>query len=153
MKSWAITSFSVSSFLLWFVLTGCTSTQFGVKSSVPVKVGPVLVDGAVEEEACVPAEAKVPTTNKNDFLRVLKGPGEDFTVVDNLVNGQRILYCDYVANGKWAGIVYKTALDNDCGTSTPIIDECPDTGPCKRAYTGPCKFGWVHFEWLKVIAD
>ncbi|MHC2107033.1 integron [Methylobacterium sp. CM6246] len=80
--------------------------------------------------------------NGDGFLSVRSGPGgRPFREVDRLYNGNLVAIC--TENGPWMGVVYGTR-GTDCNVDTPW--------PVKQAYTGPCKAGWIHFRYLKVIA-
>jgi hypothetical protein len=105
---------------------------------------PVLVGKVAELDAC-PALGQVggfdPQTE--GLLEVRTGPGAAHAIVDKLAEGRRVFICD--DRVAWIGIVYSNEPgDVDCGVGSPR------DGP--EPYTGPCRAGWVHSHWIKVIA-
>ena len=76
------------------------------------------------------------------FLAVRSGPGAEFEMEDKVYNGQMLHYCDQ--RGPWIGVVYTQGGLQGCNVTTPW----PRTLP----YTGPCRFGWVHRNWVTIVA-
>ncbi|MCG8274120.1 integron [Aquamicrobium sp. NLF2-7] len=74
------------------------------------------------------------------FLAVRAGPGIGHAKIDQLHNGDAIFVC--TSAGAWMGIVYGGG--RECGVSSPIVPA--------RLYTGPCKSGWVHRNFIEVTA-
>ncbi|MFD0985953.1 integron [Methyloligella solikamskensis] len=74
-------------------------------------------------------------------LPVRAGPGPDYPVVDEIRQGQGVSMCDRKEN--WEGIVY-SKQDQTCGVGTPW--------PEPRAYSGPCKSGWVEHKYVDLVA-
>ena len=72
------------------------------------------------------------------FLAVRTGPGSKHRKIDELHNGDRVWMYDQ--RGKWIGIVYDAAN--------------PGCGPIQKdrrvPYAG--KKGWVHQNWVRLIA-
>ena len=82
---------------------------------------------------------------RHSLLAVRDGPGIHFRQVDELDNGHGLHLCDSTADGDWIGVVYAPAgEDVDCGVSSPVSGRHP--------YAGPCRSGWVHMKWVRVIA-
>lgn len=75
------------------------------------------------------------------FLAVRSGPGANYAELDRLYNGERVYLCN--EKGKWLGIVYSKQRQ-ECNVSTGWISTQP--------YTGPCKSGWVHRNWVRLHA-
>jgi uncharacterized protein YraI len=78
-------------------------------------------------------------------LAVRAGPGKAFIHIDSLSNGQNLYLCGLSKDKKWHSVIYMPNQSTpDCGVSSPTKS--------RDAYSGPCKYGWVHSAWLKVIA-
>ena len=107
------------------------------------KTVPVMVGGEADLDACG-GVGKVSGLNpKGDgFLAVRSGPGEGYDMVDRIFNGQLFYACD--EKGKWVGIVYSESKNADCKVSSPIAR--------RQVYRGPCKQGWVHSKFTRMIA-
>ncbi|MGH0260990.1 hypothetical protein [Sinorhizobium meliloti] len=75
------------------------------------------------------------------FLAVRGGPGSNHAEIDRLYNGEQVYFCK--ENGEWLGVVYSKRRQ-DCNVSTPWIST--------QSYTGPCKSGWVHRNWVRLHA-
>jgi len=75
------------------------------------------------------------------FLAVRSGPGTQHGEIDRLYNGEEVYLC--VISGQWIGIVY-TRQHRDCNVTTSWVTTQP--------YTGPCKSGWVHRNWVRLYA-
>ena len=75
------------------------------------------------------------------FLAVRAGPGTNYRELNRLYNGQKVLRCD--GRGDWAGIVYPA--------DSPV---CNTEGakPRQLPYDGPCRSGWVHGSWIRLLA-
>ncbi len=104
----------------------------------------VMVGGEAEFDACGATGQVTGLNPKGDgFLAVRSGPGTSYKERDRLRNGDLVIMCD--ESGDWIGIVYELGdPDRDCGTGTPI--------PERTAYDGPCQSGWVHRNWVQLIA-
>jgi hypothetical protein len=112
---------------------------------LPVCAGdavPVMVGGLAELDACGGlGEVRGLNPRGDAFLAVRKGPGRKYPMIDRLYNGNRVYFCDDY--GEWIGIVYGEPAQ-DCGVSSPL--------PKQQPYKGPCESGWVHRNWLVLIA-
>jgi hypothetical protein len=79
------------------------------------------------------------------LLAVRNGPGIAYRQVDELGNGHGLYLCDGTAEGDWIGVVYAPGKEHvDCRVSSPV--------PERQPYSGPCRSGWVHMKWVRVIA-
>ncbi|MBM4311358.1 MAG: integron [Deltaproteobacteria bacterium] len=105
---------------------------------------PVMIGSADPElDACL-SLAEV-SGLEHSHLSVRTGPGLQFNIVDSLANGQQVWVCDSAANGLWLGIVYsQLGTETDCGVPSPV--------KVPQKYAGPCRFGWVHSKWIRIIA-
>ena len=72
------------------------------------------------------------------FLAVRKGPGSKHAKIDELKNGNKIWL--FEARGKWVGVVYGVQ-DFSCG---PVDADRPVKTNGKK--------GWVHSNWVEVLA-
>lgn len=76
------------------------------------------------------------------FLAVRAGPGSDRALVDKLGNGRRVYLCR--GEGRWVSVLYPDPDSKGlrCGAASADIAK----------YRGPCKSGWVHWNWISIIA-
>lgn len=108
---------------------------------------PVLIgrDGP-EIDACG-AVGKVTGLNpeKKEQLPVRQSPQPAGSETDHLDAATLVWLCD--ADGDWQGIVYPQGTYQDLG-------DCRVSGPVseQKAYTGPCKYGWVPAKNLELVA-
>ncbi len=103
----------------------------------------VLVGGDSELDACgtrIQVMGLKPV--KGNFLALREGPGVKYPIVAKLANGTDLWLCDDKM-AKWVAVVV-VEEDMDCGLSTPIADRTP--------YSGLCLSGWVHRDYLELIA-
>jgi hypothetical protein len=75
------------------------------------------------------------------FLAVRSGPGSKYREIDRLYNGAQVYLCN--TRGKWLGVVY-SKRGQDCNVMSPWVSTQP--------YTGPCKSGWAHENWIRLWA-
>ena len=103
----------------------------------------VLVGGEADLDAC--GGYGVVTgldPNRDGFLAVRTGPGTDHSIIDKINNGQAVYFCD--ERQDWIGIVYSRDKGVDCQIGSPIAKRQP--------YTGPCRAGWAHAKYLRLVA-
>jgi hypothetical protein len=80
-----------------------------------------------------------------ESLTVRSAPAAGAPEVDRLQMGVGISMCQQV--GDWLGVVYDGAGGEepvDCGTGSPVASV--------RNYDGPCRSGWVHEDFVKLVA-
>ena len=78
-------------------------------------------------------------------LTVRAGPDKAFIRIDSVSNGQHLYLCGLSKDKNWHSVIYMPNEETpDCGVTSPAKS--------RDAYSGPCKYGWVHSAWLKVIA-
>jgi hypothetical protein len=105
---------------------------------------PVMIN-ADEGDACANGEIVGLDPKGDGFLSVRSGPGgRPFSEIDHLFNGSQVYICGQ--QGPWYSVVYTPdrGLSSECGVSTPWST--------RQAYTGPCRYGWVHSRYVKVTA-
>lgn len=102
---------------------------------------PIIIGGSANEDACGAVGTVAGFKNKSSTLAVRTGPGASFSVVDNLPIETLIFVCAF--QGEWLGIVYGKDLST-CAVSSPQ--------PTKLAYHGPCRSGWVHKKYIRLVA-
>ena len=102
---------------------------------------PVMAGGEEDLDACGSAGRIVGLNPRGDgFLSVRSGPGgKPYREIDRLYNGNEVIVCD--EQGPWLAVVYGR---DDCGVGTPW--------PARKPYTGPCRSGWVHSRYVKIVA-
>jgi len=106
---------------------------------------PVILGGNANLDACSNGVVVGLNPNGDGFLSVRSGPGgRQYHEIDRLFNGNQVYTCN--ATGPWLAIVY----DLTHGTSS----RCGITQawPRREAYTGPCRYGWVHSHYVKIWA-
>lgn len=104
---------------------------------------PVMAGGDLDFDACG-SQGLVRDLNPQDgdgLLAVRAGPGSGYAMQDKVYNGYVLNICD--DRGQWLGVVYSHKTE-DCGVGTPW--------PKARAYTGPCRAGWVFRKYVKDYA-
>lgn len=102
---------------------------------------PVIVGGDRDLDACTSSGTVEGLNPRGDgFLAVKAGPGLNFERVDKLYNGMQVYICG--ERGNWFAIVYSQAgrFSERCNVSTPWPKAMP--------YSGPCRSGWVHRNWI-----
>ncbi|ODA66201.1 Bacterial SH3 domain protein [Methyloligella halotolerans] len=109
---------------------------FGDLDSVPVMAGQDSGDACGSWGQIVGL-----ADNPDAVLPVRSGPGPDYPVIDEIKEGQGVSMCDRKKG--WEGIVY-SKKDQACGVGTPW--------PEPRAYSGPCKSGWVERKYVDLVA-
>lgn len=112
--------------------------------SQPVMIG---LDGS-EYDACASLGAVVNLNPSGDnYLSVRAAPSTNAQELDRLGPGAQIWLCDGAHDGNWVGIVYGYDAQGE-------IWDCQALGlePEPRAYDGPCQSGWVHGDYISVIA-
>jgi hypothetical protein len=119
------------------------ASALALGSPAPSQIAvPIFVEGGTGLDACASVGVVAGLKADGDnFLAVRAGPGTDHVLLDKLVNGDRVFICG--EQGPWLGIVY-SKTERDCGISSPW--------PQSRAYTGPCLSGWVHRNWIQLMA-
>lgn len=75
---------------------------------------------------------------------VFPGDSTDLDAVDYLSDGAAVWVCDSSDAEDMVGIVYSNDPDVDCEVSSPVDED--------RDYVGPCSWGWVKSDWVKVQA-
>lgn len=106
---------------------------------------PIIIT-ADERDVCGVGEIIRLDPKGDGFLSVRSGPGgRPYRELDHLYNGNQIYICDF--KGKWFGVVYsgQRGLSQQCGLS-----KAWRTSPF---YTGPCRYGWVHRDYVRVLAE
>jgi hypothetical protein len=132
------------SFLMLGVLAAAVVSVTPALSQEPGKRPrvPVVIGGNYDWDACGGSGVIAGLDPAGDgFLAVRSGPGAKHAELDRLYNGEEVYLC--ADSGRWIGIVY-TRRGRSCNVSSPW--------PVRQAYTGPCKSGWVHQNWVRQTA-
>jgi hypothetical protein len=105
---------------------------------------PVMAGGEEDLDACGSSGRIVGLNPRGDgFLSVRSGPGgKPYREIDRLYNGNAVMVCD--EQGPWLAVVYGRSADDDCGVGTPW--------PVRKPYGGPCRSGWVHSRYVRMVA-
>ena len=99
---------------------------------------PIIERSDGDLDTCALGEVHGLKDNGDGFLAVRSAPGSDYRKLDEVYNGNRVWIFQQV--GKWYGIVY--GVDN--------VD-CSPTNKDDRV-RAPGKKGWVHSNWVRLIA-
>jgi hypothetical protein len=105
---------------------------------------PVMVGGEAEFDGCASVGQIVGLDPNGDgFLSVRSGPGgKPYREIDRLYNGNQVFVCG--DRGPWLAVVYGPSRDGTCGVTTPW--------PVRQPYTGPCRSGWIHSRYVRIVA-
>ena len=123
--------------LALFVPTASWGQEPGKRPKVPIVIQSDPDFDACRSDGVV--EGLDPS--REGFLAVRGGPGTQYGEIDRLYNGEQVYLCS--ESGKWLGVVYSKQRQN-CDVTTPWISTQP--------YTGPCRSGWVHRNWIRLWA-
>lgn len=103
----------------------------------PLEV-PVMERASDDLDTCALGEVFGLKSDGDGFLAVRSGPGSDFTKLDEVHNGDRVWL--FEQRGDWIGVVYGVT---ELGCSPIKQDRIVP-------YSG--KKGWVHGNWVQIIA-
>jgi hypothetical protein len=117
------------------VLTVGAQASGGELSAIPVRIG-----GDANFDAC--SSVGVVSGLQTGQLRVRSGPGTQYRKVDAVGKGQLLWLCGQ--DGPWQAVVYTRNEAESCGVSSPVVPEVD--------YTGPCQSGWVHEDYVSLVA-
>jgi hypothetical protein len=127
--------------------SGAAPTAIGVGSvsAEPARIDvAVMIGGEGDLDACSSTGEVIGLDPGGDgFLSVRSGPGgRPYREIDRLFNGNEVYLCG--SHGPWYSIVYHQSRKphRSCGVSTT-------PSPKRRAYSGPCQYGWVHSRYIK----
>lgn len=82
----------------------------------------------------------------DNFLAVRAAPSTQSSKIDELPQGHEVWFCDGSDDQQWVGIVYrgKGQKGFECATG-PNLEK-------PKAYPGPCRSGWVHKNYVTLLA-
>ncbi len=139
-------AFRLASGICLAIMTVSAPIVTRAASPAPTEV-PVRVGLEAELDACGSwARVSGLKPGGDGFLAVRGGPGAQYGLRDRLREGDTFFVCGDAAGGKWFSIVYPRAGQDasDCGVSSSL--------PRPVAYRGPCAWGWVHADWVEILA-
>lgn len=99
---------------------------------------PVMEHASDDLDTCALGQVTGLRADGDGFLAVRSGPASSYPKLDELENGDKVWLFDQ--KGKWIGIVYGTE-ELSC---SPISQDRPVPHNGKK--------GWVHENWIEVIA-
>ena len=110
---------------------------------------PIVLPGSNHDLAgCTGGEVYNLDPKGDNFLSVLSGPGgpkQGYREIDKIIgNGQEVFMCG--SRGMWIAIIYgkgRNALSAGCDVARSR----------QPYYTGPCSYGWVHRNYVRITAD
>ncbi|WP_420338322.1 SH3 domain-containing protein [Roseibium sp.] len=121
----------------------CVGLGMAAFAAVPAKsqslIVPVIEKSVEDWDTCGLGEVSGLKDGGDGFLAVRAGPDSKFEKLDELKNGDRVFLFDQ--HGDWYGILYGIS-ELDCG---PL----PEARPAARKGAKP---GWVHSNWVRVVA-
>ncbi|MCP5396089.1 MAG: SH3 domain-containing protein [Sphingomonadaceae bacterium] len=83
----------------------------------------------------------------DNFLSVRSSPSTSGRELFRLKTGHPVNLCDVSEDGKWLGVVFQPAEDEqdfgNCGVGTPLP---------RQPYSGPCQQGWVSGRYIELVA-
>ncbi|MEH6420244.1 hypothetical protein [Pseudomonas sp. CGJS7] len=128
-------------------LGGAMAVLAASAAAAPPRAVPVEIGGSQEWDACGSlGEVRGLKPGGDGFLAVRAGPGASYLLLDKLGNGRQVYVCR--TRGRWVSVVYAAAGSNTaqagCGVSSAIAQA--------RVYRGPCRSGWVHSDWIEIVA-
>jgi len=108
----------------------------------PVRIG----EGGPAFQACNSLGRVVNLPSDEAYLPVRAAPFAEADELMRLDAGAQLRVCTRSIDQRWMGVVVapKEAPDTDCGVAAPVASP--------RAYTGPCKSGWVSSAFIRLIA-
>jgi hypothetical protein len=128
-----------------FALAMCL--PLAAASAAPPREVPVIVGEQEDLDACGGwAEVRGLNPEGDGFLAVRAGPGVVFAMRDRLRERDGLYVCGGSEDGVWLSVVYPRKGQDaaDCGVSSAL--------PAPRTYRGPCGWGWVRADWIRIIA-
>jgi hypothetical protein len=108
---------------------------------------PVFVGGEADLDAC--GSSGIVTGLKpagDNFLAVRSGPAVESAMLLRVRADQQLIICDRGRDDRgdeWLGVVVPVE-GRDCGVGSPIAE--------RRRYDGPCRSGWVHGKYVRIVA-
>ncbi len=100
---------------------------------------PVMEHATEDWDTCGQGQVHGLKSDGDGFLAVRTGPGSQFDKIDEVHNTDKVFLFDQ--HGDWFGVLYGVE-DIDC---SPITGSKPAVRP-------GAKSGWVHRNWVRVIA-
>jgi hypothetical protein len=102
-----------------------------------------IAAGGGDYPACSPATI-MNLDHADGFLSVRAGPSARERSLGRLHNGDAVFAC--VRRGNWLGIVFdRPGRRTGCDVDRPRL--------AAPAYAGPCRSGWVHYDYIGGYAD
>lgn len=119
--------------LLFSAALALTSTALAGGLDVPI-----MERAEADLDTCAYGEVHGLRTDGDGFLAVRSGPSTSHRKIDEVYNGDKVWM--FEQRGKWIGVVY--GVDHvDC---SPITQD--------REVPHPGKKGWVHENWVRLLA-
>ncbi|OYU48688.1 MAG: hypothetical protein CFE31_09575 [Rhizobiales bacterium PAR1] len=125
----------------------------------PVMLVPLVDGGKAIAPAASVAQIVGLKKGGDGYVSVRGAPSPKGNERDRLTLGHYVLAANPLDDWKKAtfiGVIYadrkegpEGGLEAACGIENPP----PPTVTAKKVYTGPCKSGWVHKRFVKVLAD
>jgi hypothetical protein len=128
-------------------LLACMLAVFGSVAAGRERAVPIMIGGNEELDACGSwAEVSGLNPKGDGFLAVRSGPGTDYPMRDRLREGDGVYVCRSAPGSKWLAIVYPRRGQDpvECAVSSVLARPIE--------YRGPCGYGWVRADWIKVLA-
>lgn len=125
----------------------------------PVMLVPIVDGGKAIAPAASVAEITGLRKGGDGFVSVRGAPSTKAAEHDRLTLGHKVLAANPVDDWQkttFIGVIYVAAKDGAAGgleAACGIENPPAPTATARQAYSGPCKSGWVHKRFVKVLAD
>ena len=127
----------MKSFLKCTMITCSLLASVGMVGAQDLDV-PIMEIADDDFETCAFGKVAGLKADGDGFLAVRTGPGTDYSKIDELKNDDEVWL--YEQKGKWIGVAYAT----DNAPCDPIKEDRPLNVNGKK--------GWVHENWITVVA-
>lgn len=124
-------------FLQFAMLTCLLVTPLASSHAQDLEI-PIMEIADEDLDTCALGEVRGLKADGDGFLAVRTGPGTNYSKIDELNNKDKVWL--YEQRGKWIGIAYAT----DEAPCDPIDQDRPLQVNGKK--------GWVHENWISIIA-
>lgn len=151
---------SALAFLVVTCLSGATQSRAEEVAARPVQITPPVEDGKALFSGAAVARIVGLRKGGDGYVSVRAAPSTKAAELDRLTASRWVIALTPATDWddvRFIGVIYPTG-DGDAAPR-PLHEACgvsespPTAPPFDRPYTGPCRSGWVHKRFVKVLAD